>query len=365
MKKIFSGGMVLLVALAMSGVLSVEKAQAAALSSKSDTMTRLEDSTASNHTISFDQDTGTSFAATETITVEFDATSHGFNLDSLANTDPLDYDITVGGAEESIVAAGGCASNDAIEITSIATDIITFTACSSYTAAAAGSIIEIEIGTNATSPSAGDTQITNPAATGSKTIAIGGTFGDTGNLLVQIIDDDSVNVTATVSETISFSISDVEIGFGTLSSSTGRWATGTTGTDASEALPDAAHTMTIGTNAAGGYSITYNGATLTNAALDTITATTGITGDGNGIQSTEEFGICASDESANVNIATGYTRDATPDWDFVESIATELVSESGPTADEDISVSYLANIQTLTEAGTYDTDITYIATATF
>ncbi len=100
--------------------------------------------------------------------------------------------------------------------------VITFT--NGTTVVAGGSVITIEIGTNATG-GVSNNQIINTSAAGSATIAIGGNFGDTGDMLVEILTDDSVNITAVVDESLSFSISDVEIGFGTLTSANARYAT--------------------------------------------------------------------------------------------------------------------------------------------
>ncbi len=102
----------------------------------------------------------------------------------------------------------------------MSSDVLTFTNGSAVVVA--GSVITIEIGTNATS---GTNQITNDSGTGDATISIAGTFGDTGDILVELLTDDTVNITAVVDESLSFSISDVEIGFGTLTSANARYAT--------------------------------------------------------------------------------------------------------------------------------------------
>jgi hypothetical protein len=98
-------------------------------------------------------------------------------------------------------------------------------------------------------------------------IAISGTFGDTGSILIQTLTDDQVQVSATVAQTLTFSISDNSIGFGTLSSSAARFATGDEAGTGSEAE---AHTLAA-PNAASGYTTTLKGATLTSGAA-TITA---------------------------------------------------------------------------------------------
>ena len=106
--------------------------------------------------------------------------------------------------------------------------------------------MRIKIGTNAVSQSTGVRQITNPTTNGSKVIAISGTFGDTGNITVNILTDDQVAVTATVDQSLTFSISDNTIGFGSLSATAACFAQGTAGCSATEVE---AHNIIVGTNA--------------------------------------------------------------------------------------------------------------------
>jgi hypothetical protein len=323
--------------------------KAAELTSVSDTLSTVVASTAANHTIQFTTPTGV--AAGETITVIFPASFP----DGLSGVDFADMDLNDGG-EKTLAAACNAATWGA----AVATRTITFTSCTDTIAGA--STVTIEIGTHAAGP--GDTQIVNPVAANDLGIDITSGSQDTGSLAVSIIADDSVAVSSVVNPTITFSISDITIGFGDLSTSTGRWATGdTNGGDAGASLPTAAHTMGIATNATNGWAITYNGATLTSGA-DTITATSGISGDSDGTQDSEEFGISASTDG-DCTIASGYERAASANWDYVVSATTTLASENDKTATETISVSYLANISGTTEAGSYSTAITYIATATF
>src|SRR3989344_762086 len=141
-------------------------------------------STTTDQTITFTLPAGNTWAAGETLTVTY---ATGFVLTGLANTDVLDYDIKTdtGGlnTDEAIVAAGACSTTDSIEITSIVGQVITFTACSSYTAPATGAIYEIQIGLNATLGGTGNTRITNPTKTAgvgtadTKTIDLAGTIG--------------------------------------------------------------------------------------------------------------------------------------------------------------------------------------------
>ena len=323
--------------------------KAAAVTSVSDTLSTVAASTVANHTIVFTTPTGV--AAGETITVEFPASFP----DGLSGVDFADMDLNDGGEK---TLAGTC--TDATWGAAVATRTITFTSCTDTIAGA--STVTIEIGTHVAGP--GDTQIVNPVAANDLAIDITSGSQDSGSLAVSIISDDSVAVSSVVNPTITFSISDVTIGFGDLSTTTGRWATGdANGGDASAALPTAAHTMDIATNADHGWAITYNGATLTSGG-NTITATTGISGDSDGTPGSEQFGISAS-TNGNCTIASGYLRAASADWDYVISTTTTLASENDKTDTETISVSYLANIAGDTESGSYSTALTYIATATF
>jgi hypothetical protein len=120
--------------------------------------------------------------------------------------------------------------------------------------------------------------------------------------------------------------------------------------------------MAIATNAQSGWAISYNGPTLTSSG-NTISVAT-ITGDSDGTPGAEQFGISAS-TNGNATITSGYARGTNTDWNFVASTVSTLVSETASTDTETISVSYLANIAATTEAGSYTTDITYVATATF
>jgi hypothetical protein len=230
----------------------------------------------------------------------------------------------------------------------------------------AGFCVKVEMGTDATTGGTGSSStVTNGAADDDDTIAIAGGIGDTGTLTVDIITDDQVSITATVNSSISFSIDDNAIGFGTLSTSTGRWATAdATGTNASAATPTVANVLTIATNAQSGYTVTYNGATLTSGG-NTISPAT-VSGDSDGTQGTEQFCLGVSTDG-NATIASGYQRTAngTSSCSFAASTTTTIVSETVPTATETLSVSYLANISGTTEAGSYSTTLTYSATGTY
>ncbi|MDP3964814.1 MAG: hypothetical protein Q8Q20_04145 [bacterium] len=337
-------------------------AHAANLTSISDTLTTLTQNVVANHTILFVSPTGVQ-ASTDTITIDFT----DFTIGSV---DFTDIDL----AEDDDGACDGSWTDKTLAATAaagtwgaaIASSVLTLTP---PTDAASGEIdagfcVQIEIGTNAAS---GNAQFTNPNDTNTHVFEIDGDFGDDGRFALDFVTDDSVNITATVDASITFTISDTTTTFGSLSASTGRWAT-ETGADASEITPDASHTMTLSTNATDGYAITYNGAELTSGA-DTICETedvdcSSVSGDSDGTQGQEEFGISVSTDG-DATIVTSYQRDATASFDFIPDATTSFISETGPTATETFTFSYLANIAGDTEAGSYESDITYIATATF
>lgn len=155
-------------------------------------------------------------------------------------------------------------------------------------------------------------------------------------------------------QTLTFSISATSLALGTLSTS---------------AVTSGSHTITVGTNAANGVAVTYSGATLTSGA-NTITAMSTAAASSVG---TEQFGINAKDNvtpnvglecSGTTPIAAAATGYATVDsFKFVSG--QTVVSSAGSINDTTCTISYIANISGITEAGSYSATLTYIATATF
>ncbi len=171
---------------------------------------------------------------------------------------------------------------------------------------------------------------------------------------------DSTNNSCWNINSVTLSISDVAIGFGTLSTTAATWANGAATGSATDV---AAHTISITSNARSGYALTYNGATLTSGSNTVSVAT--ITDDADGTAGSEQFAINFDKTTGNASITAGYDNDDGPDWKFVASSTTTVVSESGSTATETIEARYLANIAATTEPGSYSTNITYILTATY
>ncbi len=318
---------------------------AAAITSASDTLSSQKVSTLANHDIQFTTPTGVASGQTAIITLPADF-SIGVAMD-FTDMDVLDDAVNV-----TLAAAPAGATWGAVRTSAT---VITLT--NGTTAVAAGSVLRIKIGTNATNQTTGVRQITNTTTNGSKVIAISGTFGDTGNITVTILTDDQVAVTATVDQSLTFSINDVAVGFGSLSTSTACFASPAPACSGTEIE---AHTLIVGTNASNGYTMTMNGGTLTAGAY-TITAI-GAVNTASSI-GTEQFGLrmTATGGSGTVSApyaAAGYAFDtaAFPD---------QVASATGASTNTTYSVRYISNISSATEAGSYSVTLTYVATANF
>ncbi len=333
--------------------MQAQSATAASLTSLSDNMSRLQASTASNHDIRFVTPAGGGVASTETVTLTFSA---DFTPGSVAFGD-IDFQegnsnncTTASWTDETLVASGPSSSQFSAAFSG---NVLTFTSGGGSATIAADRCIRVLIGTNA---SGGTNQITNGAIDDDDTIAIAGTFGDTGTISVDIITDDQVDITATVSPSITFSINATAIEFGTLSAGDDTFAD-LSGGNATEVE---AHQLAAGTNATSGYVMYVSGATLTSGgnSIDAIGGTNTATAVG-----TEQFGVryTASGGSGAVDApyaAAGFAYNGVSSPD-------NIASASGPSATTTYSARYIGNISAITEAGAYSTTLTYTATATY
>jgi hypothetical protein len=165
-----------------------------------------------------------------------------------------------------------------------------------------------------------------------------------------------ITVTASVDETLVFTLATATVAMGKLTS-------GTTGIGTSA--------ITVGTNGATGYTVGYNGTTLTSAG-GTITAmaaaTTSITGNSQfGINlmanGTPSVGVAKSGSGTGIVIVgSGY--DVANNFKFNTS-GDNVAKSTGPTDVNVFTTSYIANISAATAAGAYSTVITYTAVANF
>ncbi len=323
-------------------------ANAASLLNLSDTQSTLKISTASSHTIAFNTPTGAS-DSTDTIIVTFPS-DFNFTTKTIASIS-LTHGASTGLESTETLAASPSATAWGAVLSGTQNRILTLTAptdgIGSATVAPNDKIIISYTSVNSINPTTAATYVTN----------ISGTFGDTGSVSASILTDDQVVVTALVAQSITFSISDNTIGFGSLLSASARYATGDTLGSGSETD---AHNIIVGTNAANGYSLNINGSTLSYATstINAIGSTNTASAAG-----TEQFGVrlVASGGSGAVAVpyaAAGFALDTA-------SFPDQIAASTGTTNSTTYGVRYIANITANTEAGTYGSTLTYTATPNF
>lgn len=324
---------------------------AAALTSISDTMSSSKINATSTHALRFTTPTGAS-DNTDTIIIQYPA---DFDFSGKTTTTVTFTHGAVTGAETTETLDAGGPTNAAWGAVFSGTEdrILTLTAPSDGIGAAVLAASDKVIISYATPSS------TNPsvASTTAYMIGIRGTFGDTGTTTVNILNDDQVALTATVDQSLSFSISDNSVGFGTLSAADDKFATGdgTGNTNETEA-----HTLIVGTNAAGGYTMSVNGNTLTSGG-NTITAI-GAANTATSVGS-EQYGLRMTAAGGSGAVSAPYA-DAGYAFDSA-AFPDAVASAGGASANTTYSVRYIANITANTEAGAYTSTLTYTATANF
>lgn len=348
-KKFISSLLVVGIVAINFGFFTPNMAMAASLTSMSDTVSNLTASAVANHTIQFTTPTGV--ASGQTIILTFDnSTSIPVGLDY------TDIDLKDDAAELTLAAAPSGAT---VGVVRTSATVITFT--NGTTAIAAGSVINIEIGTHATSGTTGDQQITN-GAVGTTTLRVSGSFTDTGVISMAIVSNGVVAVSAEVLASISFTVSQNAIYFGNLRTAGSCFAQNTNPgyvTCPTQAEAEAFN-MTAGTNATTGYTVSVQGDTLKSGSnsIDALAVNTASN------PGTEQFGLRmnASGGSGTVSApyaAAGYAYTGTA------TVPATVATVATPSATTTYSVRYLANIAALTEAGSYTTAHTYVATGNF
>ena len=124
------------------------------------------------------------------MTITFDA-----SFDTALITED-DVDVADDGVD--LTTAADCSGTERASV-SIAADVVTITICAGDGGAiAGGSVVEIQIGENATSSGTGSNRITNPSSVGTYSISLDGTFGDDGNVWIPIITSGGLPISAIV-----------------------------------------------------------------------------------------------------------------------------------------------------------------------
>lgn len=226
------------------GVPTLRFAEAANVTSFSDTLSDSASSTVSNHTISFVTPTGV--AAGETISLTFQSGFTGISS-LLAN----DLDLAVNGVDQNLIDGPASGSNWNVTAAGQVIDITSGTST-----IGANATVTIEIGLNATFATSGDSQITNPAV-GSYTISADVGASDSGQTMVAIVD--AVTVTASVNTVFNFTVNGVNNNLGVNGATTTGTSTSTTipfGLLNADTPATIAQDLSVSTNAANGFVVT-------------------------------------------------------------------------------------------------------------
>ena len=333
----------------------VQTVFAAALTTLSDTQSSLKISTLSDHTIQFVTPTG--IGAGQAITITFPS-GYATGTFSVNNYDfATSTSASCSGFTDALLAASPSGVTWGV---SVATSTVYIT--SGTATIPANRCVQIRIGSNAISQASGTSVITNPSSPGAYTLTVGGP--DTGSITQNIITDDTVAMTATVSQSLTFSISTTTLYFGTLGSGAVKYASSTN--TAGDALENVAHTLSVATNAPGGYNLSVRGQTMTSQqnASNTITAIGA--SPAVSVPGSEQFGLRATAAGG-----TGFTVDPTfasttaYGYDGTATTSALLATGSGATNATTYSLRYMVNIAAVTEAGTYISNLVYVATANF
>ena len=345
-------------------------AEAASITSASDTLSNSAPSTVSNHTISFTTPNG--LVIGQSIQLTFPGT---FTLGTIGEDD---VDILVNNSSSSTVPGASGVGTWGV---ATSTNTITFTTPTDSGVASA-TPITIRIGTNAVDFGTGSHRILNPAATTSYQISIGGTMQDSGDVRVAIVDQ--VTVSASVDTSLTFTVTGVASGQ-TVNSSPTTTSTTTSsisipfGTLVANTSRTAAQDLSVTTNATNGYTVTVEqtGAlqSTTGAIIDgfidgsnTATPTAWIKPSAlvSDILTYGHWGLTSTDGTT--------TRSAQFGADLWVSGSTTPVVVMGHTGPADGStagvgaarIGYQIQISSLQEAGIdYTTTLRYIATPTF
>lgn len=150
-----------------------------------------------------------------------------------------------------------------------------------------------------------------------------------------VIADSTVQVTATVNETLTFSLATTSVALGVLS--TGSVSTGT-------------GNMSVATNAASGYEVNAAGSTLTKGS-DTIA----FVADGTVTAGSPEYGLAVSTCGGGATCTSG-------DLGMPQSA---LISRANTSAGDTHTITYKASINSASAAGAYTSNISYVAVGKF
>lgn len=326
-------------------------------------------SASANHTIEFVTPSGV--AAGESIVIDFQG---NFDPSSL---DEDDFDLATS-SDYTLVADGAEAGQQWGVLTD--SDSVTFTSASAVIGPNA--TVTIEMGTNATFGTTGDTQIANPAAEGS--YEIGFTVGSQDSGWARVVILDNVEITAAVDTIFTFTVTGVNAGE-VVNGTTTTGATGSTsipfGTLQAGQATTTAQDLSVTTNAANGYYVTVqvDGPLQSSTGAD-------IDSFAQGADTTQPIAWAAPSATIGQENTYGHWGITSDDADTTRDVADEfgsnewaaastsprvVMSHDGPangtgTGEGTTRVGYQVEISSLQEAGgDYSATLTYVATPVF
>ncbi len=177
-----------------------------------------------------------------------------------------------------------------------------------------------------------------------------------------------VTVSATVAETLSVTISDSAIGFGTLDSSEIRYATANEAGATSEPGDDAPTYIQVSTNAASGMGITIkddgDGSSTAGLYESSTTELIPAVASSDVSVGSEEYGVYGKGAGSGITIDEGFDNDTTNDL-AISRIPQTFATASGPLDAKNVDISAKASIAGDTPAGSYSDTLTLITTPTY
>jgi len=369
-KKFVSSVVVVALILMTSGIINPFAATAAGpITTATDTMSRLKVSTPSNHEIKFVTPTG--IAGGQSVTLTFQSGFTGVSGILYSDVDFASGDTN--NCSTATFTEKTLATNPATTTWGVTSSGQVITILSGTDTVAASKCLRIRIGTNAVSQTTGVNQISN-GTIGNYTITVGGTFTDSGQISVALMDDDSVSVSASVNQTMSF---DLDVGYTTGENGPTYQVPLNTLSASTVSMSNGSSIKTIyadgGTNSSGGMNVSIRNANgnqglkSTSVPADYIGSTTGTMSVG-----VPNYGLCVATAAlAGFSRASAYNTtcaisSGTNGIVGLTSTAADLLTSSAPVAAGHAEVVVNAEISTATPAHTDYTDtLTFIATASY
>lgn len=334
-------------------------AVAGTITAVSDTMSRVQKTTLSSHTIKFTTSVAVS-AAADTIAITFPS-GYSFATKAISSVS-FTHGASTGSEATEVLAATPDATKWGAVFSGTGNVIFTLTAPTDGSGAAIlaanDKVIIAYDATNSTNPST--------AASYNTTIAIAGANTASSSFETVILDSDQIAVSATVDPTLSFSVTNTTLGFGHFAGTALRYATSDTVGSPTVPSNGAPAYFTVSTNALTGATIAVSDAgsgtnpglwSSANSELIPAAASTAVT------TGSKKYGVYAKNAS-NLTIAEGFDHDSTSDL-AISRTAQTLATAAGPVSAATVDIALISAIDGSTKAGTYADILTVVCTGNF